>query len=412
MLGATVLLHGVTRRVYDRRSAAFAAALFAGLGSAQYLGAFATYDAMALFMLAAATWLGIRAAACRTTGRRLALVLLAAVALVMADATKYAATLFDPVVLSAVACFHWRELGRRAATVAGLLAAGSATAGIAIALALGGKAYFTGIAFTTLSRARGNWPIFGILFVSVGWVGVIAVLAVLGALAASCLYRSAPQRVLAWTLAVAAFLAPAEQARIHVFTSLFKHVAFGGWFGAVMAGYALTAFIRAVPAVKARAALKVVTAFLAVATVSGSMLAGNQFGTWANVNPVLPVLGATLRAHPGSLLADQVAPFNYYLEDLESWQNIGTIPDPSISQDVRQRRFTYILLSFTIGGGGCGNADPSVKRTQSKCLHYIELRVLYDIITDGGYKLIARIPYRTTSFKSDYMLWVREGPKR
>ena len=78
MLGATVLLHGVTRRIFDRQSAAFAAALFAGLGSAQYLGAFATYDAMALFLLAAATWLGIRAAACRTTSARLALILLAA----------------------------------------------------------------------------------------------------------------------------------------------------------------------------------------------------------------------------------------------------------------------------------------------------------------------------------------------
>ena len=67
MLGATVLLHGVTKRIFDRLSAAFAAALFAALGSAQFLGAFATYDAMALFLLATATWLGIRAAACRTT---------------------------------------------------------------------------------------------------------------------------------------------------------------------------------------------------------------------------------------------------------------------------------------------------------------------------------------------------------
>src|ERR1700735_5157340 len=51
MLFATVLLHGVTRRIYDRRSANFAAAIFAGLGATQFLGAFATYDAMALMLL-------------------------------------------------------------------------------------------------------------------------------------------------------------------------------------------------------------------------------------------------------------------------------------------------------------------------------------------------------------------------
>jgi hypothetical protein len=409
MLGATVLLHGVAKRIFDRQSATFAAALFVGLGSAEFLGAFATYDAMALFLLATATWLGIRAAACRTIGRRLPLVLLVAAALVIANAAKYASALFDPVVLVAVACFHWRELGRRAALATGsLVTAGTAT-GIAIALTAGGKPYLTGIAVTTLSRPPGNWPIFGILFVSAGWVGAIAVLAVIGAIAASCAYRSAPERVLAWTLAAAAFLAPAEQARIHVFTSLFKHVAFGGWFAAAVAGYALTAFIRAVPAIKARAALTVAYAAVALATALGSMLAINQFGTWPNVDPALPALTAALRAHRGSLLTDQTAPLNYYLEDLEPWQSVANIPDPSISQDVRQQRFTYILLSFAGGGGGCGNADPAVKKTQSQCLHYIDLRALYSIISDGGYRLIARIPYQTTAFKSDYMLWMREG---
>jgi hypothetical protein len=414
MLGATVLLHGVTKRVLDRQSAGFAAALFAGLGSAEFLGAFATYDAMALFLLATATWLGIRGAACRTIAPRLTLLMLVAVALVVANAAKYASALFDPVVLIAVACFHWRELGRRAGLAAGLLATAGTATGIAIALAVGGKPYLTGIAVTTLSRSPGNWPIFGILFVSAGWVGAIAVLAVIGAIAASCAHRSAPYRVLVWTLAAAAFLAPAEQARIHVFTSLFKHVAFGGWFGAALAGYALTAFIRAVPAVKARGALTVAYAAVALATVLGSMLAVNHFGTWQSVYPVLPALSTELRAHPGPLLTDQNPPFYYYLEDVESWRLLTSIPDSSawaISRGIRQRRFAYILLSFAVGGGGCGNKDPAVRQTRSQCIHYVDLKVLYNIINDGGYHLIARIPYGTTSFKGAYMLWAREGPQ-
>jgi hypothetical protein len=415
MLGATVLLHGVTRRIFDRPSAAFAAALFAGLGSAQFLGAFATYDAMALFLLATAVWVGVRAAACRTWGARLALLLLAAAALVTADAAKYAAALFDPVVLISIACFHWRELGRRAGIAAGALVACGAALGMASMLAWGGKLYINGIVSTTLARSPGNWPMFGILFVSAGWVGVVAVLAVIGAIVVSCTRRASTMKMLAWTLAAAAFLAPGEQARIHVFTSLFKHVAFGGWFAAVVAGYALTAFVRAVPVAKSRGALKVVTLGIGLATISGSMLAVDHFGTWQNVDPVLPALATTLGDHPGPLLTDESPPLYYYLEEFEPWQLLTSIQDSSwwaVSRDIRQRRAEYILLSFAVSGGGCGNEDPAVKKTQARCVHNIDLRVLYQIISDGGYRLVARIPYRTTSFKSDYMLWVREGPGR
>ena len=414
MLGATVLLHGVTRRVFGRQAAVFAAALFAGLGSAQYLSAFATYDAMALFLLATATWLGIRAACGRRTASRLALILLAAVVLVIADATKYAAALFDPVVLIVIACFHWRELGRRAGVVCGLLAVGGTALAMALALAWGGRPYAAGLAATTLARAHGNWPVFGILFVSAGWVGAIAVLALLGAIAASSRGSAVASRVLAWTLAVAAFLAPAEQARITVFTSLFKHVAFGGWFAAAVAGYALTAFIRAVPVAKARGAVWAALGLVAVTWVVGLLLAAGQYGNWANVDPVLPALTATLRAHPGSLLVDQAAPFDYYLIDNEPWQQISPIPLTSAAAEaqlVRQRRFSVIVLSYTVGGGGCGNEDPAVNSTRGDCPHYADIRMLNDILSYGGYHLTARIPFRTTAFKSAYMIWAREGAR-
>ena len=65
MLGVTSLLWATTVRLYGRRAALLAAALFATLAGTQFLGAFATYDAMALFLLALAAWLGVRSADCR-----------------------------------------------------------------------------------------------------------------------------------------------------------------------------------------------------------------------------------------------------------------------------------------------------------------------------------------------------------
>src|SRR5262249_39082639 len=157
---------------------------------------------------------------------------------------------------------------------------------------------------TTLSRAYSNWPAFGVLYASAGWVGVVVVLAIFGAMATSFASGSKPAKVLAWTLVAAGLLAPAEQARIHVFTSLFKHVAFGAWFAAPVAGYALTAFIRAIPAVKAPSALRVNAAVIVLSGLLGVVLAADHFGNWPDTTTVLPVLRATLQAHPGQLLTD------------------------------------------------------------------------------------------------------------
>jgi 4-amino-4-deoxy-L-arabinose transferase-like glycosyltransferase len=62
MLASTAALHGLTRRIFDRRAAFLAAAVYAGLAGTQFLGALATYDAMALCLLALAAWLAVVAA--------------------------------------------------------------------------------------------------------------------------------------------------------------------------------------------------------------------------------------------------------------------------------------------------------------------------------------------------------------
>jgi hypothetical protein len=57
MLGVTVLLWcTATRLLEDNRAAFFAAALFAALAPTLHLGSYATYDAPALLLLAAAAW--------------------------------------------------------------------------------------------------------------------------------------------------------------------------------------------------------------------------------------------------------------------------------------------------------------------------------------------------------------------
>ena len=96
MLGVTAALWATAGRLFGRRAAFFAAALFAVLGPTLHLGAFATYDAMSLFLVALAAWCVVRAGDRQdATGWMIA----AGAALALANAAAYTSALFDIVVL-------------------------------------------------------------------------------------------------------------------------------------------------------------------------------------------------------------------------------------------------------------------------------------------------------------------------
>ena len=235
MLGATGLLWGTTSKLFGTRSAFFAAALFAVTGPTQALGAFATYDAMALFLLAASAWCVVSAqdrdnSTLFLTGGILLLAL--------ANATKYATAVLDPAVVALAVVTVVKRRGLKPGLVrGGYLAAG--TLGLVSAvLALGGPDYLSGVLSTTLSRAHGNNPASLILADAAKWCGLICVLAGLGVICALRRHDRA-QLAIVTVLAAAGLLVPLNQARIHTTTSLFKQVDFGVWFAAAAAGFAI-----------------------------------------------------------------------------------------------------------------------------------------------------------------------------
>jgi 4-amino-4-deoxy-L-arabinose transferase-like glycosyltransferase len=198
MLGATVALWATTSRLFGRRAAFFAAALFAVFGPTLHLGAFATFDAMATFLVALAAWLVVRAGERPdATGWMLA----AGVALALADATSYPAILFDPVVilLALFAAFPTPG-GRAAAARAGTLLAVVAVLATG-ALLIGGSRYLHGIETTTLARAPGSDPALAIIGHFWSWTGVIVIAAAIGVVIA---WAGQPNRARTWLLTVVA----------------------------------------------------------------------------------------------------------------------------------------------------------------------------------------------------------------
>jgi 4-amino-4-deoxy-L-arabinose transferase-like glycosyltransferase len=351
MLGVTSLLWLTTVRLYGRRAALLATALFGTLAGTQFLGAFATFDALALFLLSLAAWLGVRSADCQLWSR-ITLLIGTGVILAAADAVKYATALFTPVVLILVALTAWRQRGAPAGLAAsfGVLCSWLVLA-VAV-VAAGGHEYWVGITTSTLDRPQSNFAVTTVLQHAYVWMSLILVLAVLGSVLATRIERRA--KLLPAVLTAAALLAPVEQARLHTTVSLQKHVVFGAWFAAIAAGYAMACLSRVDPG---RGWAAVMALPIAASTLFGSMgQAASLYEVWPNSAAVIRVLQSAVHSHPGNYLAEDYDVEAYYLRadvPWRRWSNTyyfrypGALPGaPSFETAIGRHYFSLVILDF------------------------------------------------------------------
>jgi hypothetical protein len=315
MLATTVLLYALTRRLFNERIALCAAALFAVTESAVFLGNLATYDAPTILLLALATWIVVRTASWRWPAY-----LLAAPITALAVGTKYAALLFVPtvIVLTALVAVPYAKrwaLIRPAAfglTVAGILA---------VALRLAGESYRTGIEFTTLSRASGSTSTSALIHDSLLWGGVPFGVAVIGAVAYARRPRTEPEEVLGmppggWLMRTAlgvvltgtALLAPAEQIHLHTDVSLQKHIGFGLFFAAPIAGVGL---VRIMGDHFRR--VQIAIAIWVAALTLGMTQASSLYGDWPNSSAFVSYLSRDLKPGAHYLVEVDEVPIYYLL---------------------------------------------------------------------------------------------------
>jgi Dolichyl-phosphate-mannose-protein mannosyltransferase len=253
MAASTLLLYGTTVRIFDRRAACFAAAVFATAPSVIFLSYFATYDAQALFLIALAFWLAARAAEADRARWQAALAVLSGVCLGAATVSKYASlALGAPVIILAGLLYARRLRGWRALGQCGLVVAGMAAVTGAV-LAIDGSDLVGGLRKSTLDRPAAGTTASPIVreFIQLG--GAVFLLAYLGSL----LYLIWPsvhdrragegwalRAALAATLTLAALIGLADQIHVQTTVSFHKHIAFGLLFTAPMAGLLLARLSR------------------------------------------------------------------------------------------------------------------------------------------------------------------------
>jgi hypothetical protein len=401
MLGTTALLWSTTARLFGRSAAVCATALFAVLGPTLRLGAFATYDAMALLLLAASAWCMVAA---RNRDDSAPLLVAGTVLLALANATKYATLIFDPSVIAIAGLAIGRpgvmkpavaRMGYVAAGVVGLLS---------VLLAVGGPGYSTGLLFSTLARARGDNRPLAVADDAWNWIGIVCVIALVGVMVCSVRRDGRIRLALLSVLAVSGLLAPLNQARIHSTVSLSKHVDIGAWFAAVAAGYALS---RLTPLSRRKALQLAATGVVAVAVVVPGAMTGQtqswaMFHNWPDSTGLVADMRALTIQYPGHYLAEDYDVLTYYLENRTSWQQwSGTwyfrysppgdarpLTDLAAYRAAITRHFfSLIVLDF--------EATPQTDQALTA-----------DIRESGGYKVVDVVP----SSVGQYTIWAYQPP--
>jgi hypothetical protein len=399
MLGATTLLWSMSSRLFGRKAAVCAAALFAVLGPTLQLGALATFDAMGLCLLAASAWCMV---ASRDRDDSAFLLVVGTLFLVLADATAYMTILLDPSVIALAGLTVWARNGRKAFVArSGYVAAG--TLGLVSALlAIGGPLYLAGALNATVSQSPGSQS--ALLVLTDAWrsAGLVCVIALAGlALAALC-RQGRVQLVLLPVLLVSGVLGPLNEARVRSAAGLSTYIDFGIWFAAAGAGYALAQ----VSQIGRWRALRLAVAGLALlcavlpAGIMGRSQASRLFGQWPNSADLTADLLSLTHAYPGNYLAEDDTVPAYYLESTVSWQRWS---------DTAYFKYTPPHLKHSVTGIAAYQAAISRHYFRLIILNFSETvqtdgEIVADMDQAGGYQVVRLVP----SSIGHYTIWVYE----
>ena len=412
MLLATTAVYQTGRRLHGMLTGFFAAGLFAALGPTLHLSSYATFDAMALCLLAWSTYFVIRFA----YGDSRNALIYAAVLMVLADCTKYACLLWNPIIVllaaSAGPGFEaWRcsrgwnlqRFGMVCSTLLGL------------AVVIGRKPYFTGFDHTTLQRAASDSTTSQIVSSVERWIGPMLALSAVGLLVVLVQWRrgklSGAQTATMALLVLGGVLAPANQLRIHTLLSLEKHADIGATFAAIPAGYLLARLVGALGgslnAGRVRAAWYVVCAgVIAVAALVPMNMDGVKIGTqlhntWPSSTKLISALKPLVHKGTDNYLVEDYDVAAYYLPSINASQWHDTVAAT-----------WYEPASKTmLTGAAALDAAIVAHHYQVIVLDYSESpttdQEISGTITVAGYKKVAKIyTVSGTGSKGSYTIWV------
>lgn len=389
MLGVNVIIYLITRRYFQTPAALFASATYACVGSVLFLGRLATFDAFCLLLIALATGVAFQASASRHAW----LAILPAPLLVLAVLAKYAAMIFVFPTLGIMALcllsYHgWEPMLHRLAIAVDML-----IMSIIVAYLFIDKSAFHAINGSTTNRIALITASRVQLFLHVLQMGgVVYVAALVGVV---IVFKSYPRlRLIAALLYATSWLMPLYHIYKQEAVSLDKHIAYGLFFAAPLAGLALAwlsgAAQQAFASPGGRSWLVGLSVVLIVFTL-GLQQSQGIYAQWANTSSLTYALHTQMRDGSGRYLMEDIEVARYDARDVtQPWQWNGVqyfyyadpthrplLGDPAIAQAISDRYFALVELSFV--------AHPEEARFVAK-----------QMIVTRNYDLIAKVQYQNS----------------
>ncbi len=396
MLIVTACVYWITWRCFDHTSAIAAAMLFAFQGSTLFLSRLATYDALCLALLGIALVLAVQASMARDPVAAVAMGPL----LLLAVGVKYVAIIFVPAIIAlmAIRTFKYRGWGRTVLHVALTLGA-MAVVVIPLFLIID-HGFLSGVFFTTANRSVSvKTPPLTLLGIIVTLGGLLWLLGCIG-----MLFTSKPDRLFALALVTASLLAPAYHVYTGEIVSLHKHVDFGLFFVAPLAGYTVSILIgkRTVIRLDRRWVASVVLALIVF--ISGINQAQWYFQSWPDSAALITTLRTQVRPASGKYLCEDVEMVRYSLEDVtRPYQFIGMgyfeytdaqqhhlTGEPAYKAAIAEGHFDLIELSF----GPYSSMDNALMPA---------------LQANKQYHLIAKVPYNDSYGPGYFFLWRKQA---
>src|SRR5580658_3165385 len=270
MLVATWLLYSTASQLFGSTVALFACAFWVAHSPTIQLGAFATFDAMSVSLMALAGWLAVQASARFHRGEFVAA---AAVVLALSNLTAYSAIVMDPLLIAFAFLVWLPSMGLKlaASCTAWFIAAFAVTFGIIMTVAKSwqgimvtvfARAILAGAYATPLHVFEDSWTYTGLILI----LGIIGTVISIGR-------ETRLRTLLIAGLAAAALVVPLAQAHETTAVSLKKHLAYGAWFAAMAAGYACYKLIE-------RTELRRPTAVICCSLAFAYPLANGWWAAW------------------------------------------------------------------------------------------------------------------------------------
>jgi Dolichyl-phosphate-mannose-protein mannosyltransferase len=392
MLLITACAYYVTKKIFGRDCAIWAAALLAFQAPILFLGRLATYDALCLLCLTLAMALSIRVSTTRSPWWALAIGPL----LFLAVVAKYAGLLFVPSVFALLVLFTLEKQGWRAMFVRlGLALFMFLLVGGAALLSLN-KDVLMGISSTTTNRVAAIYNPPSILLTHiVEFSGVALLLAFFGLLLLGWKHKLIP-----WLLFGSALLAPAYHLYKGELVSLDKHLAFGMVFIAPLMGYAVTSIAKYQKRIFSSYHWMSGVAVVLIVFSLGLQQSQYLYNEWITSTNMTYMLETQIRPGSGHYLAEDYDVCRYYQQQITSswqWNSLDYFAytdkshqllngKPAYSAALHDGYFSVVELSFGYN---------------ASLAQYIRS----EIALDHNYDLVAKVPYKDAYGTGNIWIW-------